>query len=133
MKELYLLRGLPGAGKTTLANSIGGIRVEADQYFTREGIYKFDANQLSNAHNSCECQTESWMRAPGEQVNSDRIVVSNTFTREKEMTRYFEMAKEHGYRVYSIIVENRHCGVNVHDVPEETLDKMEKRFAIKLR
>jgi len=44
MKELFLLRGLPGAGKSTLAKSIGPINIEADQYFIdSDGEYKFDA------------------------------------------------------------------------------------------
>jgi adenylate kinase family enzyme len=36
MKELFLLRGLPGAGKSTLAKSIAGNKgyiKEADMYF----------------------------------------------------------------------------------------------------
>jgi hypothetical protein len=34
--------------------------------------------------------------------------------------------------VFSIVVENRHNGVNEHNVPEETLKKMVDRFDIKL-
>jgi hypothetical protein len=45
---------------------------------------------------------------------------------------YYDLAKKHGYRVFSVIVENRHEGVNSHDVPEETLQKMRSRFDIKL-
>jgi len=48
------------------------------------------------------------------------------------MQPYYDLAKRYGYQVYSIIVENRHDGVNVHDVPEEVLEKMKKRFDIKL-
>ena len=36
MKELFLLRGLPGAGKSTLAKSLGGKHIEADMYFEYE-------------------------------------------------------------------------------------------------
>jgi hypothetical protein len=62
----------------------------------------------------------------------DRIVVSNTFTQEWEMQSYFDMANEYGYKVFSIIVENRHGSQSVHNVPEETLIKMKNRFSIKL-
>ena len=60
------------------------------------------------------------------------IVVSNTFTQEWEMKPYFEMAELHGYKVFSIIIENRHGGVNEHDVPEEVLSSMKNRFEVKL-
>jgi hypothetical protein len=60
-------------------------------------------------------------------------VVSNTLTTEKELKPYYELAEKYNYTVFSLIVENRHGGTNVHNVPEETLDKMEKRFSIKLR
>ena len=65
-------------------------------------------------------------------VKAPRIVVSNTFTQEWEMKPYYELAEKHGYRVYSLIVENRHGGVNEHGVPEESLQKMEDRFEINL-
>ena len=132
MKELFLLRGLPGSGKSTLAKSIGGIHIEADQYFMEDGVYNFDASKLKNAHNYCQAQTQAWMKTDGEQVNVDRLVVSNTFTMEWEMDYYFELAKEYGYQVYSLIVENRHGGVNEHGVPEEKLVQMKNRFEIKL-
>jgi hypothetical protein len=42
------------------------------------------------------------------------------------------MAADHGYMVFSIIVENRHGGKNTHNVPTETLEKMKNRFELKL-
>ncbi len=64
--------------------------------------------------------------------NEPRIVVSNTFTQEWEMDAYYELAKQYGYRVHSLIVENRHGGVNVHGCPDETIVRMKARFEIKL-
>jgi hypothetical protein len=61
-----------------------------------------------------------------------KVVVSNTFTQEWEMTPYFELAEKYGYRVHSLIVENRHKGVNEHGVPEDKLEIMKKRFEILL-
>jgi len=129
VKELIIIRGLPGAGKSTLAKSLGGINIEADQYFMVDGEYKFDSSKIKLAHNYCQSQTQAWMGSNGEQVNVDRIVVSNTFTQEWEMDYYYKLAEKYGYRVYSLVVENRHGGVNEHGVPEE---KMRNRFEIKL-
>jgi hypothetical protein len=56
------------------------------------------------------------------------IIVSNTFTQKWEMDSYYEMANQFGYRVHSIIVENRHGGLNLHGVPEDRLEIMKKRF-----
>lgn len=60
------------------------------------------------------------------------IVVSNTFTQEWEMDAYYKLAKEYGYNVFSLIVENRHNGVNTHNVPESKIEQMKNRFEIKL-
>ena len=49
-----------------------------------------------------------------------------------EMAEYFDLAKQYGYQVFSIIVENRHEGVNQHGVPAENLEQMKNRFEVKL-
>jgi plasmid replication initiation protein len=72
------------------------------------------------------------MKNDGIQVNSSKIVVSNTFTQEWEMQPYYELAEKYGYRVFSLIVENRHKGENIHGVPDEKLEIMKNRFEVKL-
>lgn len=127
MKELFLLRGLPGSGKSTLAKSLGGMHMEADKYFMDGDEYKFDPSKLKEAHAWCQNAVKVWM------TNSvPKIVVSNTFTQEWEMERYYELAKENGYRVYSLVVENRHGGENVHNVPKEKIEEMARRFNVKI-
>jgi predicted kinase len=128
MKELYLLRGLPGAGKSTLAKSLGGSHMEADKYFMDKGRYKFDPTKLKEAHIWCQNTVKIWMTN-----DIEKIVVSNTFTQTWEMQPYYDLAEKYGYRVYSLIVENRHLGINSHGVPEEKLIQMKQRFEIKLR
>ena len=129
IKELFLLRGLPGAGKSTLAKSIEAYHVEADMFFVH-GVtneYKFDASKLGKAHEWCQSVVDVCM--------SDKlrkIAVSNTFTQEWEMQPYFDLAEKYGYRVYSLICENRHSGVNQHGVPEDKLVQMKNRFEISL-
>jgi len=132
MKELFLLRGLPGSGKSTLAKSLDGIHIEADQFFVVDGEYRFDATKLKEAHNNCLTRVKSYMYIFSSNENSERIIVSNTFTQEWEMKPYFDIAESYGYKVYSLIVENRHGGVNEHGVPDEKLQQMKNRFQIKL-
>ena len=136
-RTLILLRGVPGAGKSTVANAIWNEYAvcEADKYFidkeTRE--YRFDATKLKDAHEWCRSQVE--IRMKDNQVNSQfypEIVVSNTFTQEWEMQAYFDLAKRYDYAVISLIVENRHGGENVHGVPADKVQAMRDRFQIKL-
>jgi len=132
-KILYIVRGIPGSGKTTFARTLNSIIVEADQYFMdSEGNYKFDGSKIKFAHEYCRAQTEAWMQTKGDQVNTNRITVSNTFTQEWEMEPYFELAKKYGYKVFTIIVENRHGGTNEHNVPEDKIEQMRNRFEYKL-
>ena len=135
-KILTLVRGLPGSGKSTFANTITNefSVCEADKFFyDKEGNYNFDATKLTDAHQWCREQVEIRMKDNG--VNPQfypEIVVSNTFTQEWEMEAYYKLAEQYGYKVFSIIVENRHEGVNQHGVPADKLEQMKNRFEIKL-
>jgi adenylate kinase family enzyme len=135
-KVLTLVRGVPGSGKSTFANFIWNSYVicEADQFFVGEdGVYRFDGSKIKEAHKWCRDKVETFMKdnIVNEQYYSD-IVVSNTFTQEWEMEEYYKLAEKYGYIVFSIIVENRHGGVNEHGVPADKLEQMKKRFEIKL-
>ena len=129
MKTLYIVRGVPGSGKSTFAQSLDCPVFEADQYFidSEAGEYKFDGSKIKLAHNWCKLRVEHSM-----EDDSQKIAVSNTFTQEWEMDAYYELAKQYGYRVFSLIVENRHGGVNEHGVPEDKLEIMKNRFEVKL-
>lgn len=127
-KILYIVRGIPGSGKTTLANSLGSIVYSADDYFISDsGEYNFDYSKLGLAHQHCFNRTKGAMKK-----HFPRIFVANTFTTEKEIQPYIDLAKEMGYTFFSIIVENRNNTKNIHDVPEEIITKMLDRFNIKL-
>ena len=127
-KVLYIVRGIPGSGKSTFAKTLGGQHYEADMYFIdEEGNYKFDGTKIKDAHKWCQSFVETDMV-----LEYPKIVVSNTFTQEWEMKPYMDLAKEHGYKVFTIVVENRHDGKNVHNVPEDKIEQMANRFEIKL-
>ena len=132
MKELFLLRGLPGSGKSTLAKMLVGDKdychKEADMFFVDGGgNYKFKPSKIRQAHTWCQEEIEFVMK-----YAHSPVVVSNTFTQEWEMEEYYKLAERYGYRVHSLIVENRHGGINEHNVPEEKLEQMKTRFEVKL-
>jgi|AntRauTorcE11897_2_1112592.scaffolds.fasta_scaffold82925_2 predicted kinase len=128
MKTLYILRGLPGSGKTTLANIIAELyNVAADDYFDLYNGGEFNPNYLADAHKWCFNTVGLWMG-----MEAPKIAVHNTFTREWEFEEYLRLAKTHGYEVHTIIVENRHGGSTVHDVPQKAVESMRDRFEIKL-
>lgn len=137
MKELILLRGVPGSGKSTAARLLwagdaGTSHFEADMFFIENGKYKFEGSKIRDAHDWCKDNVEHAMLLNHTTGNYPRIIVSNTFTQEWEMETYYELAKLWGYTVFSLIVENRHSGINQHGVPEDKVEQMRNRFEIKL-
>lgn len=133
---LTLIRGVSGAGKSTFAHFVWTEQVicEADQYFIGEdGVYRFDASKLKEAHKWCREKVETMMKTHNE--NSQyypEIAVANTFTQDWEMEEYYKLAEKYGYTVFRIIVENAHNGKNIHGVPDEKLEQMKARFSVKL-
>jgi len=135
-RSLFLVRGLPGSGKTTLAKILASIGIEeesipvyqADDYFTdRNGNYNFDGSKLKQAHGQCFAKTKSAM-----EKGVSKVFVSNTFTTDWEMSGYEKLGKDLNYMVFHLVVENRHGNKSDHDVPEEAIERMKERFTLKL-
>ena len=127
-KVLYIVRGIPGSGKSTFAKQLTSNVFEADHYFyDNDGNYNFIPSEIKEAHKECQ-QFVGYAMESG----IPKIAVSNTFTQEWEMEPYFEMAKKYGYAVFTVVVENRHGGKNVHNVPEDKIQVMKDRFQINL-
>lgn len=130
-KVLYLLRGVPGAGKSTLAQQLsvllGEPYFEADMYhLDMDGVYQWQSENLSASHAWCERQILAQLQA------GKAAIVANTFSTEAQMAPYLMMAQEHGYQVHSLVVENRHGGHNQHQVDDDTILAMKQRFEIQL-
>lgn len=130
MTTLYLIRGVPGSGKSSFAKQLADATLvhrvlEADRFFLGlDGKYLFDVSKLSLAHAWCQSETRFALSV------GQSVAVSNTSTTEKEVAIYQNIAEETGAKFVSIVMENRHNGINVHNVPDDKLAQMRERFTL---
>jgi predicted kinase len=122
MKTLYIIRGLPGSGKSTWARTQLHIKpFEADDFFMIDGVYRYQADMVPRAHEFCQRRCEAAMRR-GQEV----IAVANTFTRKWEYSRYLELAEKYDYEVVVHTCKGQYK--NIHNVPDDAIAKMRERF-----
>ena len=119
VRILYLIRGVPGSGKTTYAKTLGiADHYEADMWFEANGGY--NPAKIKHAHEWCR-------RMATEAMDAGRpCVVSNTFTRLWEMEYYQAVAKRLGYEVHEVVMRGE--WPNVHGVPDDKVRQMRARF-----
>lgn len=129
-KQVIVLSGLPGSGKTTYAERLlagpGGADtavVSADDFFTDgEGNYAFDVGKIAEAHRAC------WRAFfSNVQAGAGVIVVDNTNLSSAEIASYVLPAEAHGYTVKVVRVDCNYeeaFARQKHGVPLEVFEKM---------
>jgi predicted kinase len=120
MREIILLSGVSGSGKSTLvkqlrtevqdANDLGGRKqvvevVSTDDYFTAtscggDATYKFDANQLGEAHGQALRKFVSYLTIH----DPDVLIVDNTNITALELAPYVLLANAYHVPVRLITV-----------------------------
>ncbi|WP_208732215.1 AAA family ATPase [Leptospira perdikensis] len=131
-KTLLALRGIPGSGKTSLAKAISITNTapifSIDSYFEDEvGDYHFDYKKNHLAYKDCETKTKQAL-----ELGIPFVIVDNTFTLDWELEPYIRLANEFEYQLHVVTVENRHGGKNVHQIPEEQIEKMKSKYQVVL-
>jgi len=96
IKKLYIMRGLPGSGKSFKAKQLGinGVVFSTDEYFIIDGKYILKLDELPNAH--------AWNRERAIASIKDGItpiVIDNTNVKAWEPRPYVEAGLLHGYDV----------------------------------
>ena len=145
-KTLVIMRGLPGAGKSTwirtnYPNAVKGAVgvptrgrpgvVSADHWFEgADGVYRFDPTQLGAAHGTC-------MSLATFHINHGNpvVIVDNTNTQEWEWEKYAALGTQNGYEIRfgdiydGGLTDEELARRNTHGVPVEAIRKMRTRWA----
>ena len=106
-KQVVILRGVPGAGKSTLAQQIivdaqvkgeKAVAFSSDDYFTTPaGEYRFDSTQLPEAHASCFRRFLDFL-----QEETGIAIIDNTNTLVFEMSPYILAAQAYSFKIQII-------------------------------
>ena len=138
-KLLFIARGVPGSGKSSLAKKLGqgGVILSTDDFFMQNGKYNFDPSKLSQAH--------QWNRDRARKVMSEGIspvVIDNTNTKNFEYRDYYKMGQEFGYNI-KLVEPNWSpelktpegkwnvdflAGKNIHGVDRKVLERMVNNY-----
>lgn len=119
MKRLTIIRGVPGSGKSSLGKFLlsipGHVHFENDMYlYNTEDTYVWTKERAHIAYNKCLTNVREQMS-----LGAFSISVGNMFTRERDIKVYSDLAKEYGYIFTSIVVENRHGGLDTKGCSDE--------------
>ena len=135
---VLILAGLPGSGKSRLAKELSKIHndtlvLSSDDYFMRDGAYKFDPAKLGEAHDRCWWEYKGLCDRSVNWVHSGGLViVDNTNTSPFELAPYVRYAT--GLRIpaltlfvsrtFELCVRDQ-----IHGVSLETMHRMELSLA----
>ena len=136
--KLYIMRGLPGSGKSTQAmlriNMAWGTicYCSADLFHTNieTDEYNWKPENVHYAHQWCQLEARSAMNQ-----GFDAIIVDNTNIKKKDYQYYLDIAKQYDYEVEYLVSDTEwawdveECFKrNTHNVPLDVIQRMKDSY-----
>ncbi|MDD4983520.1 MAG: hypothetical protein PHH82_01615 [Candidatus ainarchaeum sp.] len=94
-KDLLIMRGVSGSGKTTYAKTLSKYVYSTDDYFTKDGKYSFCIEKANIAHDWNRNRVKDAL-----EKGLSPVVVDNANICAWEIKPYLEMGLLEGYNVY---------------------------------
>jgi len=138
MSSLFIMRGLPGSGKSFLAQKLRELNEQftnicsTDNYFMVDGKYLFDRTKLGHYHKLNQENTSFHLK------DNISVIVDNTNITWKEIKTYVDIGVEHKSSIYIVEAATpwaknpEECFKrNSHGVPLEAITRTYNNFASK--
>lgn len=153
-RELVLMRGLPGSGKSTEARMLcnehlmsGGqtmVICSTDNFHMEGDKYVFKPDRLNEFHIKNQFFAQEFML-----LGVELVVIDNTNIKRRDMLPYIDAAEECGYEIDEVIIGEDYlvpgdemtqqlidgyiklCATrNTHGVPLEVIERMARKFEL---
>ena len=138
MKRAFLIRGLPGTGKSTIATELAKAAIAdglsaiihtTDDYHMVDGEYLYDNGKAREYHKK---NLRAFQTSCRKGINV--VICPNTNIAQSQYGPYVIYAKKHGYKVFKIIMDDfavGRCGKRtVHKMPENIIFGMKRSFDV---
>lgn len=116
--KLFIIRGLPGSGKTNFAKMFPCLHVDPLMFYQKSGQFEYDNQLIHYAHGFCKDLVHKCMR---EGVD---VVVTNSFVQNWELSWYRDKAEEVGYDI--VIYTMPHTNSCYTIVPQDYIKYLER-------
>lgn len=130
LRTVTIIRGLPGAGKTTYAQKMwpGSLLLEGDQYYmTDKNEYKFGEGLLGNSTDYVRLMLTTALS-----VKIKNVIVTLTSPDGYSANEFARIAKAHGYDVRRVWIDfnDGNTNQNRHNVPKEVIESMKAKWVM---
>lgn len=120
---MIIIRGASGSGKTTYSEKFvedGYVRVESDDFFMVDGIYKWDQSKLTDIFRKQFIKVTRYL------FSGQSVVVPGCFTKLNHMAEYILFCEYYNiaYEIYEMKTQYQ----NVHGVTADKVESMRTRF-----